>query len=558
MSNAKNYIFSVVVTVAFFALAEAALSLVGFEYTAREKVYWRPMITMFAGTRQHNIETKFEYPDYIWRTIPNTRFTDSRGFRRPELTEQKDQHKIRIAFLGGSTTHGGYRPYPERAIALLNDALGEDRYEALNAACSSYSTHQSRIALERWVLPLDPDAVFLYHGWNDPQVQEDGYGDHEKFRAAHDGPASSDESWLAQLASIRDLHIGMGMAALVDWADFSWPRPRVSPENFRDNLEYMALQCKRAGVPLWIATRPRTQRPDSSRPFYASKPIERQYYGDFLATEDGTAIYDEVHRLYTNLQRETAQQHDNAHVCDLSAFIDTLEQRQLDGQLGPHIEIFREDACHLYEFAEQQMAEFVALSIAPQHRALIERHIGSFAYNAHTARQLLAEEQPGGALFYLAKAVAAEPSRSPELDGLKAQAEENVRFVELFHEGRHGTDGDYATKLAKLRTCLEMRPSDFGVAWQIYRLCIYEDQAANVAEILAPFRPANIPEARQWLSISLESHIIGERLKPAVATANQLLRIDPENEEAQVFLARVRNALESVEADHDDVPASMN
>ncbi|HIG54985.1 MAG TPA: hypothetical protein EYG11_06955 [Candidatus Latescibacteria bacterium] len=145
-------------------------------------------------------------------------------------------------------------------------------------------------------------------------------------------------------------------------------------------------------------TRPRTQREDSSRPFYASKTTARQYYGDLLATTDGTAIYNEVHRLYTDLQQDVTRRHDNAHTCDLSAFIEQLEQRQLDGQLNPHIKIFREDACHLYEFAEQQMAEFVALTIAPQHRDRIERHIASFTYNARTAHQLLTEEQPGGAL----------------------------------------------------------------------------------------------------------------------------------------------------------------
>ncbi len=191
---------------------------------------------MFEGTRQRHIATQFEYPGYIWRTIPNTRFTDSRGFRRPELPDQKKK------------------------------------------------------------------------------------------------------------------------------------------------------------------TRPRTQREDSSRPFYASKTTARQYYGDLLATTDGTAIYNEVHRLCTDLQQDVTRQHDNAHTCDLSAFIEQLEQRQLDGQLNPHIKIFREDACHLYEFAEQQMAEFVALTIAPQHRDRIERHIASFTYNARTAHQLLTEEQPGGAL----------------------------------------------------------------------------------------------------------------------------------------------------------------
>ena len=72
------------------------------------------------------------------------------------MPQQKERGRIPIAFLGGVTL--------------------------LNAAWSPYWAHQSRIALDRWVLPLDPYLFFLYHGWNDPQVQEDGYGDDGKCR----------------------------------------------------------------------------------------------------------------------------------------------------------------------------------------------------------------------------------------------------------------------------------------------------------------------------------------------------------------------------------------
>ena len=541
MSRLKPYLFSVVITAGFFVLVEGFLYTTGFKYTPREKIYWRPMITMFEGTRQRNIETRFDYPGYIWRTIPNTPYTDSRGFRRPEVADEKPPGTIRIAFLGGSTTHGGYRPYPERVVALLNDALGEDRYEALNAACSSYSTLQSRVALERWVLPLDPDMVFVYHGWNDPQVQHDGYGDHEKYRTSD----QTRTSWLLALARVRSLRIGQAMAGLLDWADYTWPRPRVTPDEFRANLDDIARQCDRAGVPLWVATRPRTRRLNTARSLYGTKPLERQYYSTLTRSTDAAAVYGEIHRLYTDIQRDVALRHANAQLCDLSTLIDDLQQRQLADRLGPHLTIFREDDCHLYEFAEQQMAQYIALTVAPQHRKAVVRHIDSYAYNAATARLMLAEEQPGGALFYAARAAVAEPSRAHELADLMYAAERNVRFVELFHQGRPGTKGDFADKLAKLKTCLALRPDDFGVVWQIYRLCVHADQVDQVAEVLAEFRPDNPEDTRQWLSISLESHIIGERLNPAFRTANQLLRVDPDNKQANAFLAHVRQVFES-------------
>ena len=81
-----------------------------------------------------------------------------------------------------------------------------------------------------------------------------------------------------------------------------------------------------------------------------------------------------------------------------------------------------------------------------------------------------------------------------------------------------------------------MRPSDFGVMWQIYRLCIYQGQLPAAADALAAYRPSGHVETREWLRIRLDSHVSGFRMELAVETANQLLRIDPKNEKARQFL----------------------
>ena len=165
--------------------AETALRLGGFTYAPRQPTLWVPTVAGFQGTYEFFIPTALAPPGYVWLAAPGTPYTDRRGFRLPELPDRKEPGRIRIAFLGGSTTQGGYRPYPERTVALLNAAAGTNRYEALNAACSSYSTHQSLIVLQRLVLDLEPDLVCLYHGWNDAQLQEDGFRDDQKDAAAN-------------------------------------------------------------------------------------------------------------------------------------------------------------------------------------------------------------------------------------------------------------------------------------------------------------------------------------------------------------------------------------
>ena len=160
----NKLILSVLVPLALLVLAETALRLAGFQYAARMKVLWTPTIAGYDGTFEYRLPTLLDPPGYVWRSQPNTAYTDEYGFRLPALSKEKKPGQIRIAFLGGSTTQGQRHPFAERAIRILNAALNTDRYEALNVGCSSYSSHQSLVALTRWVFDRDPDIVCVYHG----------------------------------------------------------------------------------------------------------------------------------------------------------------------------------------------------------------------------------------------------------------------------------------------------------------------------------------------------------------------------------------------------------
>ncbi len=99
---------------------------------------------------------------------PKAQWPDSemRGLRWTSDDEIKPPDVFRIFCLGGSTTYGGYP-------AKLEDQLRSDfagrglRLEVVNAADVSWTSAESLIDFQFRCLPLQPDAVVVYHGVND-------------------------------------------------------------------------------------------------------------------------------------------------------------------------------------------------------------------------------------------------------------------------------------------------------------------------------------------------------------------------------------------------------
>jgi lysophospholipase L1-like esterase len=90
------------------------------------------------------------------------------------LELNKDGKTVRIAFVGASTTIGGYNlpySYPELVGHWLNRwlrAQGWDvRVEIINAARSGIDTDSIAAIVRQEVLPVEPDLVVYYDGANE-------------------------------------------------------------------------------------------------------------------------------------------------------------------------------------------------------------------------------------------------------------------------------------------------------------------------------------------------------------------------------------------------------
>lgn len=106
---------------------------------------------------------------------PNFRKRENRhnalGFRGEDFDIDKREHTYRIVAVGGSSTYASdvrdYRlSYPYILQEYLH-ASGFDFVEVINAGVIGYSSHQNLMNLQFRVLPLQPDLVIVYQGFND-------------------------------------------------------------------------------------------------------------------------------------------------------------------------------------------------------------------------------------------------------------------------------------------------------------------------------------------------------------------------------------------------------
>lgn len=122
---------------------------------------------------------------------------DSRGFRSPEFEMPKPEGRIRLAFLGASTTFcaeatDNEATWPHLVCEALREAYPEREFDYVNASVRGYSIEQSLKNLEYRVRELEPDVIIVYHAGADLNV------DTLELAVAADlwEPKPEGESWL--------------------------------------------------------------------------------------------------------------------------------------------------------------------------------------------------------------------------------------------------------------------------------------------------------------------------------------------------------------------------
>jgi len=199
-------------------------------------------------------DTVCEYDhDLIWVPRKDISVFNSQGFRGDVLSDNKEPGTYRIFTLGDSNTIGKaglkHNPnYPMYLEEMLNRNLNRKKYVVINAGVWGYTSFQGLRRL-RQILPYKPDIVTINFGCNDAILTRISDKD---FSSSKIKEKRIDEILVKMkvgqlLLSILDVVYVKGHYKIV---------PRVSVEEYRENMEEMIKQTKGNGALPILITRP--------------------------------------------------------------------------------------------------------------------------------------------------------------------------------------------------------------------------------------------------------------------------------------------------------------
>ena len=253
----KKIIFSTIVVVSFFALAEAAFWALGTVTLIELEDPFRG----FSG-----LVNVYEPTGDVYQTRRQSLNT----FNEQSFLIQKPNNGLRIFGMGGSSAHG----FPWGAEAAFMRVLGElieERHkhlqvEAVNAAGVSYAMHRLNIVADG-LLNYEPDIFVVYSGHN--EFIEPVFMDELKSRsrtltkveylAAHSRIYTSmrNAMWARPKQASR---LEFDTTVLRQHGLFSSAEKREVVEEFRARLERLVRRAQAAGVKVVLITVPCNER----------------------------------------------------------------------------------------------------------------------------------------------------------------------------------------------------------------------------------------------------------------------------------------------------------
>jgi lysophospholipase L1-like esterase len=191
-----------------------------------------------------------------------------------------------------------------------------------------WSTAQGLVQLRRDVIPLHPNVVTVYYGWNDHWVAM-GPTDQE-IVDAYRLRAAAAHLRLAQL----------WLKLEVAHAAHRTPAPnRVPLPDYRTNLIRIATEARASGIRPVFITAP-SNHVQGHEPAYLARRHLRSL-GELVP----------LHTAYVNATREAAAAA-GATVCDAAAAFASLPE--------PHDRYFQKDGIHLTDAGDAEMARVVS------------------------------------------------------------------------------------------------------------------------------------------------------------------------------------------------------
>lgn len=238
---------ALVATALCLVLVEQTLRATGFEY--------RPMTIDVANEEDARLYHLFEDnhfvydPEAIWKPKKSYQIFNAQGFRGPEVSVEEAAGRLRVFTVGDSNTLGWATEEGGNWPHELGELIAKIRpdSEVVNAGVWGYSSYQGVVRL-REVLGYRPDLVLVSFGSNDAH------------RVLHSDRDFARGGLFAGNSLRRLLDYRLGQLAAAAWDRWRGGaaelRPRVSLDEYRDNLREMARLCRESGAEMVLLTRP--------------------------------------------------------------------------------------------------------------------------------------------------------------------------------------------------------------------------------------------------------------------------------------------------------------
>ena len=155
-------------------LVASLVTLVLIEGGVRLRQWWRYGTTVTSYYRFSNDpKTGLRIPEPGHSVGPIT--VNSLGFRGAEIEVPKPPGRVRLAFLGASTTFCAEASslaatWPDLVVSGLRTSEPGLEFDYVNGAAGGFTVAQSLVNLEQRVAPLEPDVVVYYEATNDLTV----------------------------------------------------------------------------------------------------------------------------------------------------------------------------------------------------------------------------------------------------------------------------------------------------------------------------------------------------------------------------------------------------
>lgn len=262
---------------------------------------------------------------------------DSRGFRNDELAVPKPKGRVRIAFLGASTTFcaeasSNAATWPSLVVAELKKRHPDVDIDFVNAGVAGYVLEHIGKNLEYRVKPLEPDVIFLYEATNDLTKDTRELAQAQGVYTEH----SDREDWLAEISLAwhlleKNVLVKLRQDAGTQSAGRLKLDPATITPRFRERYASVVRAAQKVAPLVVVATFSQRTRRGMSAEELKRSCITHFYYMPYMSVEAVIDGFESYNGAIRDVARETGAllvdgedeiPADSAHFADSVHFTD--------------------------------------------------------------------------------------------------------------------------------------------------------------------------------------------------------------------------------------------